>query len=336
VTFATAIQAQSVISARSGTIHYVEGKVLLNEQEIAPKFGEFPAMDNGAILRTTGEGRVEVLLIPGVILRVGENSSIRMVANSLADTRVELQAGKAVLECAEILKGDAVALVVGGTLVSFAKNGLYEATAEPPAVRVYKGEATMLADGKPMIVKRGHEALLGSVVTAEKFDENATDDLYNWSSRRSGYLALANVSAANSMNNGYGGGYGYSGYGYAGGGWAWNPWFGMFTMVPMSGMLWSPFGYGFYSPYSVYGAYFPYYYGYGGSSGGKSGGSRGGAGTGARPYSGGRPVTHSGGTAVSSGLSGGGSSGASSGGGGHSSGGGGGHSSGGGGGRGGH
>jgi hypothetical protein len=287
VALATAVQAQSVISARSGTIHYVEGKVLLNDQEISPKFGEFPGMENGAVLKTTGEGRVEVLLSPGAILRVGESSTIRMVANSLVDTRVELQTGKAVLECAEILKGNNVTLLVGGKSVSFATNGIYEATAEPPAVRVYKGEATVLTGEKLLIVKKGHEALLGDVVTAEKFDDNATDDLYNWSSRRSGYLALANVSAASSMNNGYGG----YGYGYTNGGWLWNPWMGMFTMVPMDGMLWSPFGYGFYSPYNVGWAY-PYY----------SGGTYYG-GTGSSTSSG-RPVTSSmsyGGTGVSSG-----------------------------------
>jgi hypothetical protein len=300
VTFAAATQAQSVISARSGTIHYVEGKVLLNDQQISPKFGEFPGMDNGAVLRTTDEGRVEVLLSPGVILRVGESSSIRMVSNSLLDTRVELQTGKAVLECADILKGNGLTLMVGGKSVSFAKDGLYEATAEPPALQVYKGEATVLADGKPLIVKHGHEALLGSVLTAEKFDGNDTDDLYNWSSHRSGYLALANVSAAGSS---------YGSYGYLGGasgGWAWNPWFGMFTWVPGIGMGYSPFGFGFYSPYSVYGAY-PYYatyYGNGTST------------TGSTAY-GGRPITsssssRSGGSPVSGGRLGEISSGSSS------------------------
>ncbi len=336
-----AIQAQSVISAKSGTIHYVEGKVLLNDQEISPKFGEFPAMDNGAVLRTTDQGRVEVLLTPGVILRVGEGSSIRMAANSLTDTRVELQAGRAVLECSEILKGDAITLLVAGKSISFAKNGLYEATVEPALLRVYKGEATVLENGRPVLVKRGHEALLGSEMVARKFDDNATDDLYNWSSRRSGYLALANISAASSMSGGYGGyggygnGYGGFGYGFAGGGWAWNPWFGMFTMVPSDGMLWSPFGYGFYSPFSVYDAYVPYTYGGGGGGGGRSTAS-GHTTSGGRNLYGGRPVTMesssgSGGsgrsgaswTPASAGRSGGLSSGMSSGGGGRSGGGGG-------------
>lgn len=302
---ATGLQAQSVISAHSGTVHYVEGKVLLNGTAISPKFGEFPTMNNGAVLRATEEGRAEVLLSPGVILRVGESSSIRMVSNSLLHTRVELTEGKAVLECAEIIKGDGIALMVGGRAVSFQKNGIYEATAEPAALFVYKGEALITDGSSEVKVRHGHKVLLGGTLTAKKFDASVTDDLYNWSSRRSGYLALANLSAARSMSQGYG-------YGYAGGAWAWNPWLGMFTMMPASGMLWSPFGYGFYSPYSVYGGYWPYYGYNNGYYGGGSGG-------GTTTYSG-RPATQIstssyGGSTVSAGRSGGSFSGGSAGGG---------------------
>jgi len=289
VTLAVALQAQSVISAHSGTVHYVEGKVLLNDQEISPRFGEFPAMDNGAVLKTTAEGRVEVLLVPGAILRLGESSSIRMVSNSLTDTRVELQSGKAVVECDEIIKGDAVTLIVGGKPVSLLQNGIYEATSKPAAVQVYKGEATLLNDGQLTMVKRGHELLAGNAVTAQKFDDNATDDLYNWSSRRSGYLALANVSAARTAGDSYGSYAGLgTGFGYMAGGWMWNPAFGMFTMVPMDGMLYSPFGYGYFSPGTVY--YAPYYYG------GAAGGARGNA---AKQSSNSRLASSSSGTSTS-------------------------------------
>ena len=304
VSFATVIQAQSVISVHSGTIHYVEGKVLLNDQAISPKFGEFPAMDNGSVLRTTAEGRVEVLLVPGVILHVGESSSIRMVSNALDDTRVELQTGKAVLECDGTMKGDpslkddAVSMLVGGRALAFVKDGIYEMSAQPPAAQVYKGEMTVvLPDGKPMIVKKGHEALLGNQIGVEKFDEDATDELYNWSSRRDGYLALANVSAAQAAGNSYTGG----------GGWTFNPWFDMFTMVPGAGMLWSPFGWGYYSPYAAlgmfgYGGFYPYGYGYGYYGGyypGYYGGTYGGTSYG---Y-GGRPVSQSGSGGGRSGVS---------------------------------
>ena len=56
---------QNAISAHSGLIHYVEGKVLLEGQPVEPKFGEFPDVRNDQVLETQ-DGRAEVLLTPGV------------------------------------------------------------------------------------------------------------------------------------------------------------------------------------------------------------------------------------------------------------------------------
>src|ERR1700674_3851376 len=74
------VWGQSAISAHSGMIHYVEGKVLLEGQPVDPKFGEFPEVKNDQVLETE-EGRAEVLLTPGVFLRVAENSSFKMLSN---------------------------------------------------------------------------------------------------------------------------------------------------------------------------------------------------------------------------------------------------------------
>src|SRR6266446_3754532 len=79
--------AQSVISARSGVIHYIEGDVAIDGASIHPKFAEFLELKSGQVLATQ-EGRAEVLLTPGVFLRLAENSSVRMLSNSLADTRI--------------------------------------------------------------------------------------------------------------------------------------------------------------------------------------------------------------------------------------------------------
>ena len=38
-------------------------------------------------------------------------------------------------------------------------------------------------------------------------------------------------------------------YGWYGSGWYWNPYFSMYSFVPGAGYLYSPFGYGFYSPF---------------------------------------------------------------------------------------
>ncbi len=94
--------------------------------------------------------------------------------------------------------------------------------------------------------------------------------LMRWASRRSEYLAQANVSSARSASGlgylGTGSSYG-SGYGNMGmGSWAYNPWFGMFTYLPYgNGLFYSPFGYAYYSPTNV-GYYAPVFRG-GGSTG---------------------------------------------------------------------
>jgi hypothetical protein len=94
-------------------------------------------------------------------------------------------------------------------------------------VRVYQGEADIEAPGGNLTVSKGREATLSAKLEEQKFDTADTDDLYSWTSRRSGYLAAANVSSAKTMSSGSGygyapyslggGGYGGFGYGLAGG-----------------------------------------------------------------------------------------------------------------------
>ena len=76
--------AQSVISAHSGTVHHIEGRVLLADELVQPKFGHFPDLKEGQELRTE-DGRAEILLTPGVFLRVASNSAVRMLSSRPED-----------------------------------------------------------------------------------------------------------------------------------------------------------------------------------------------------------------------------------------------------------
>jgi hypothetical protein len=305
------VHAQYMISAHSGVVQYVEGTAYLNDQQIEPRAGEFPNIKENQVFRTS-EGMAEVLLTPGVFLRMGENSSIKMVSNKLTDTRVEVMSGSAMVEC-DIAKDNAITLLAKGNEMSLVKHGLYRVDADQGLFKVYDGEATVKNDSGQVTLHKGKQTLLTGALMAENFDPKADDDLYRWSDRRSGYLAKANVSSANNIisgGSGYGGsgyaglgaGLGYPGMGYAGLGagglgyggfpgdclggsfglgayspWQFNPMFGMYTYVPCAGAFYSPFGYGFYSPYTVYQA--PVYYGGGGGTAG-TGTSRTGTGTG--------------------------------------------------------
>src|SRR5271169_5739707 len=114
--------AQSVISAKSGIIHHVEGRVFLNDQLIESKFGEFPDIKENQRVRTE-QGRLEILLTPGVFLRLGENSAIRMITNRLIDTRVDFVSGEALVEADEILKDNGITIVYKQYSVTVAKRG---------------------------------------------------------------------------------------------------------------------------------------------------------------------------------------------------------------------
>lgn len=262
---------QSVLSVNSGLVHYAEGKVYAADKIVEPKFGHFPQLNNNDELRTE-EGRAEVLLSPGSFLRVAENSSIRMISNRITDTKIELLSGEALIEkvdeakdkAAAMVKGNSLTLIYKGATISLVKSGVYVFNAEPGRVRVYDGEAVISSGGTQLTLKKGKETLLEGALMASKFDSKLGDELVRWSSRRSGYVAMANVSAARSLRDSSQGfsGSGF-GFGMLNGGWAYNPWYGMYTYVPWNGFAYSPFGYSYWSPFNVYRfyAYAPSYYG---------------------------------------------------------------------------
>src|SRR5579862_5446531 len=98
---AVSVSAQPIISAKAGTIALVEGKVYLADQPVEPSLTKFPDIKENNIVRTE-EGRAEVLLTPGVVMHLGENSSFRLITNRLIDTRLELLTGSAVIDALEI------------------------------------------------------------------------------------------------------------------------------------------------------------------------------------------------------------------------------------------
>ena len=92
--------AQPIISAKSGVIAGLEGKVFLDNQALESSVTHFPDMKENSVLRTE-DGRAEVLLPPGYVLRIGENASFKMLTNRLIDTRVEMLTGSGVVEVDE-------------------------------------------------------------------------------------------------------------------------------------------------------------------------------------------------------------------------------------------
>ncbi len=286
--------AQTVMSAHSGTLHYFEGDVSIDGAPVQAKFGKFAEIKEQSVL-STGAGRAEVLLTPGVFLRLGENSSIRMIDNRLVSTRVDVLSGNVILESDDPqmdLKDSPVTLLYKDYEIRMQKHGLAELNSDPGQLKVFKGETLVETAGDSGIhnratVREGHLVSLSAALVTDKFDDKVGDDLYLWARDRSQALSAANMSSARTLGSGsgYGSGYGYgpgygygsgfgSGVGYGGagygglgawnGGWYYNPFFDMYTFVPAVGTMWSPFGYGFFSPGTIYNYYSPSTFWYGG------------------------------------------------------------------------
>jgi FecR protein. len=155
------LQAQSVISARSGIVHYVEGDVFLGDKAVTPTFGQFPDIKEGDRLSTT-EGRAEVLLTPGVFLRLAENSAVRMISNRLIDTRVEILKGSVLVECAEVMKDNANTFVMGDATFEVRKKGLVRLDADSMQAKVYAGEVLVSRGSDTLTLKEGRQTAVAA------------------------------------------------------------------------------------------------------------------------------------------------------------------------------
>jgi hypothetical protein len=250
--------AQPVISARSGVISYTEGAVKLADQTIEATATSFPEVKENAVLRTE-EGRAEVLLTMGVILRMGDNASFKMFTNRLIDTRMELLSGSHIVEADEIQKDNNLTILAKEATVLVNKRGLYRFDVDQNRIKVYDGVASVEKNGQTILVGAGKSlALDESSNTVEKFDKEATDALDRWAKRRSEQLAMANPSSAKQLHD-----YGCGTTNFAAvnnpnnpcynpcGGWRWNPWYGLVTYIPCNANIYSPYGWRYYSPYTV-------------------------------------------------------------------------------------
>jgi FecR protein len=273
--FGFGASAQSVISTHSGIVHVSEGAVFADDQPVNQKYGTFPDLKEKSVLRTE-MGRAEILLTPGVFLRIGENTAVKMLDNRLSDTRVELIKGSAVVECDDPMKENAVTMVYQDYQVHVRKTAVMEFVSNPAELKVLHGEAEVELNGTVAVVKAGKLMPFNQALAQERFDAKLdTDELTRWSQERSEAVAVANVSAAKSLRDsggslmGMGAGMGLYGNGMMPyGSWYYNPYYSMYTYLPMNGMFFNPYGYGFFSPYSVYQIYSNPGYFYGGGYGG--------------------------------------------------------------------
>jgi hypothetical protein len=189
--------AQSVISTHSGLIHYFEGAVYLGDQSLESRPGRFPSVPQGGELRTVA-GRAEVLLTPGVFLRMGDQSVIRMIANDLSDTQVELETGSVIVDSGEPNLNTSVTLLYKNWKVHVLRKGVYRIDADPPRLWVRQGQAEVFtgASNQPVSVEAGMRLPFAGVLVPERTTEPIKDALNDWSTGRGESITADNTITA--------------------------------------------------------------------------------------------------------------------------------------------
>ena len=259
----TCASAQSIVAAHSGVIHFFEGVVTLDGQPLEPKFGRFDEIKEGSELKT-GQGRAEVLLTPGVLLRVDQNTAIRMRSNKLSDTRIEFINGAATLDSRNAAPGAPVNILFKDYKMRFARSGRYRFDSSPAELRVVEGEAEVFLRDKAVMAKAGEAIPLSTPLAVRAAVNRSDDGLDRWDDDRQGAIAADNAADASSdnlssalnnpQNNTYDAGGGYAGGGYTGGG---------LVPDPVSSGYYGYNGYSpgsLYSPYGVFGSGFRFGY----------------------------------------------------------------------------
>src|SRR5579863_2898448 len=120
---------QSFANPQVGAVNYVEGQVSINGQALSRKSVGSVDLLKGQSLETQS-GKAEILLTPGVYLRVDDNSSVSMVSPSLAPTEVEVTKGRAMVEVNYIRKENDIRIDEDGASTKLRKKGLYDFDAD--------------------------------------------------------------------------------------------------------------------------------------------------------------------------------------------------------------
>jgi len=208
--------AQYVVGAQAGTVQLIVGNVYLDGRRLQKAPLVFPTLKDQQTVRT-GRGRAELLLAPGVFLRMGQQSALRMVDNRLENTLLAVQKGRALVEVVELVKDARIQIECGEARTELKKTGLYRFDADAGDLQVFGGEAQVVAGEQQLRVARGRRANLQGRIAVSPLKKRV-DALYKWAASRSFDLFQANLSSGTVKKP--------ANWVYTNLGWFWNPDYG--------------------------------------------------------------------------------------------------------------
>lgn len=191
-----------VISAKAGGINAISGGASVHSKG-ETDWQQLMITDDleaGDHVRTSYDGRVEILLNPGSYLRVGGNSEVELSDNTLANLEVRLLRGTAIVEATG---ADGVELNISistpHTKLAIVRQGLYRLNVVPDdATELIVRKGRVILSDTHTKVKGGNKVVFSatavSVAKLTKEEKKAAEksDVDVWSKQRAETLAKAN------------------------------------------------------------------------------------------------------------------------------------------------
>ncbi len=181
--------SQEIVSVRAGFIHHTEGAVFLEGKPIQHNPAKALHVEAGNKLRTE-EGRVEMMLALGTLLRLDENSELEMIEGGLTSASAQLVSGSAIIDAVQVFDPDSLSVIAREAMIAFPKNGYYRIdarTGEPVILKVFRGKAQVSAADSKLEVKGKRAATIEKAPSnwsVAKFNLNESDALDQWSKTR--------------------------------------------------------------------------------------------------------------------------------------------------------
>lgn len=261
-----------VISAKAGGINAVTGDASVNSRGDSgwQQLMITDDLNAGDRVRTAVDGRVEILLNPGSYLRLGGNSEVELLDNSLANLEVRLLRGTAIVEATG---ADGLELNIGistpHTRLAIVRQGLYRLNVVPEnATELIVRKGRVILGDSHTKVKGGNKVVFSAtnVSVAKLTDEEKKnkDDVEVWSKGRGQTLAKANRKINDRMLTSAFASFRDPNLPFRNrsfGLWFFNPRLGCFTFLPFFYGWGSPYGSSYstavYAPY-IYGRSYPH------------------------------------------------------------------------------
>lgn len=242
-----------VISAKAGGINAITGGATVNSRGDSgwEQLMITDDLNSGDRVRTEYDGRVEILLNPGSYLRLGGNSEVELLDNSLANLEVRLLRGTAIVEATG---ADGVELNIGistpHTRLAIVRQGLYRLNVVPEdATELIVRKGRVILSDSHTKVKGGNKVVFSatnvSVAKLTKQEKKFQDNVEIWSKERGKTLAKANSRITNGMLTSALSSYNGFNYPFSGRGlgiWFFNARLGCYTFLPFFYGLGSPYG----------------------------------------------------------------------------------------------